>query len=86
MEIRGGYRESAQELAPPPYTPGDPFYDGTFNGVPYSGISEDNYYLRQAVDNYNAVNEDQLIYEPVRDARRRMIELGRRRTQQVSQF
>ena len=47
-------RASAQQLAPLPFTGGDPMYDGNFNGVAYSGVSEDNYYLRRAVDAYNA--------------------------------
>ena len=55
-EIRGNFRESAQELAPLPYTPGDPFYNGFWTNpdtgatLAYSGISQDNYYLRQAID------------------------------------
>ncbi|MEQ9562182.1 MAG: TonB-dependent receptor, partial [Woeseiaceae bacterium] len=84
--VRGNFRESSQELAPLPYTPGDPFYNGIFNGTPYSGISEDNYYLRQAVDTYNATNPAvPLVYEPVTDARRRMIETNRRFEQQITQ-
>ena len=46
--VRGALRESAQELAPNPFDsrPGfDPAYSGVFNGTPYNGISEDNYYL-----------------------------------------
>ncbi len=87
FEIRGNRRESAQELAPQPYnSPTDPAYDGVFNGTAYSGISEDNYYLRRAVDAYNATNPaTPLAYEPIRDARRRMIETTRRFTQDVSQ-
>jgi outer membrane receptor protein involved in Fe transport len=87
MEFRGNFRQSAQELAPMPYnSPTDPAYEGVFNGVAYSGISEDNYYLRQAVDAYNAANGASLLYEPVVDARRRMIETTRRFTQEVTQF
>jgi outer membrane receptor protein involved in Fe transport len=85
-EIRANFRESRQELAPLPYTPGDPFYNGTFNGTQYSGISEDNYYLRQAVDNYNAANGTSLIYEPIIDARRRMIETKRAFEQEITQY
>lgn len=91
-EIRGNFRESAQELAPLPYTPGDPFYNGFYTDpdtgetVAYSGISQDNYYLRQAIDLYNATNGTNLIYEPVRDARRRMIETNRRFEQEVTQY
>lgn len=93
FEIRGNRRESAQELAPQPYnSPTDPAHDGVFNGVAYSGISEDNYYLRRAVDSYNASlglelgDEGALAYEPIRDARRRMIETTRRFEQSVSQI
>jgi iron complex outermembrane receptor protein len=85
-EVRGNFRESRQELAPLPYTPGDPFYNGNFNGTPYSGISQDNYYLRQAVDRYNAANGTSLIYEPIRDARRRMIETKRAFEQEITQY
>jgi iron complex outermembrane receptor protein len=86
-ELRGNIRSSAQELAPMPYnSPTDPGYSGTFNGTAYNGISEDNYYLRQAVDAYNAANGTSLIYEPVSDARRRMIETTRRFTQDISQI
>jgi len=86
-EMRGNFRESAQELAPQPYnSPTDPAHNGIFNGVAYSGIHEDNYYLRRAVDAYNAANGTSLVYEPVRDARRRMIEIPRRYTQDVTQF
>ncbi|HSD68164.1 MAG TPA: TonB-dependent receptor [Woeseiaceae bacterium] len=90
--VRGNFRESAQELAPVPYTPGDPFYDGFFTNpvtgvtTAYSGISEDNYYLRQAIDAYNAANGTTLAYEPVIDARRRMIESDRRFEQDITQI
>ncbi|HLF31735.1 MAG TPA: TonB-dependent receptor plug domain-containing protein [Xanthomonadales bacterium] len=51
-EFRGNSRESSQELAPTPYfSINDPAYNGVFNGVAYHGASQDNYYLRQAVDN-----------------------------------
>jgi len=91
-EIRGNFRESSQELAPLPYTPGDPFYNGFYTRpdtgatIAYSGISPDNYYLRQAIDNYNAANGTSLIYEPVTDARRRMIETKRRFEQEITQY
>lgn len=91
-EIRGNFRESSQELAPLPYTPGDPFHDGfwlnpeTGQTIAYSGISEDNYYLRQAVDNYNAATGSNLAYRPVIDARRRMIETNRRFEQEITQY
>jgi iron complex outermembrane receptor protein len=91
-EVRGNFRESRQELAPLPYTPGDPFYNGFYTDpdtgetTAYSGISEDNYYLRQAIDNYNAANGTSLRYEPVRDARRRMIETKRAFEQEITQY
>jgi outer membrane receptor protein involved in Fe transport len=86
-EIRWNDRSSAQELAPQPYnSPTDPAYDGVFNGTAYSGISEQNYYLRQSIDAYNAANPGApLAYEPVRDARRRMVETTRRFEQEVDQ-
>jgi len=86
-EVRGNMRNSAQELAPMPYnSPTDPGYSGVFNGTAYNGISEDNYYLRRAVDAYNAANGAALIYEPIRDARRRMIETTRRFEQEITQI
>ncbi len=86
-EMRYNNRTSAQELAPQPYnSPTDPSYKGVFNGKAYSGISPDNYYLRQAVDAYNAANGGTLAYEPVIDARRRMLETPRRFTQGVEQL
>jgi outer membrane receptor protein involved in Fe transport len=91
-EVRGNFRESAQELAPLPYTPGDPFYSGFYTDpdtgetTAYTGISDENYYLRQAIDNYNAANGTNLRYEPVRDARRRMIETNRRFEQEITQY
>lgn len=93
FEIRANNRKSAQELAPQPYnSPTDPAFDGLYvdpvtgETTAYSGISEDNYYLRQAVDAYNAANGTSLIYEPVSDFRRRMIETPRRFTQDISQY
>lgn len=89
-EFRGTYRESAQELAPTPYfSLNDPGYQGQWNGVGYNGISEQNYYLRQAVDRFNAnlgEGETALFYEPARDVRRRMFEQPRRFTQEIVQF
>ena len=89
-EIRYNKRESEQELAPQPYnSPTDPSYDGVWNGTAYSGISEDNYYLVQAVDAYNLTADgiaSPLIYEPVRDARRRMVETTRSFDQSVDQL
>ena len=87
-EIRGTFRQSAQELAPQPYDSRlDPAFSGTFGGAAYNGISEDNYYLRRAVDAYNATGPvTPLVYEPVVDARRRMIETNRRFTQDIAQY
>jgi len=88
-EFRANHRNSEQRLAPMPYDsrPGlDPAYAGNFEGVAYNGISEDNYYLRRAVDAYNAANGTNLIYEPVNDVRRRMVEGNRNFTQDVTQF
>jgi outer membrane receptor protein involved in Fe transport len=88
-EVRANFRESAQELAPMPFDtrPGlDPAHSGVFNGVAYNGVNPDNYYLRQAVDLYNAANGTSLVYEPITDLRRRMIEGPRRFTQDVTQF
>ena len=91
-EFRANQRTSAQQLAPLPYTGGDPMYDGFFENpitgdtVAYSGISEDNYYLRQAIDLYNATNGTSLAYEPVVGVRRRMIETNRRFEQDITQY
>jgi iron complex outermembrane receptor protein len=88
-EFRASHRESQQKLAPMPYDtrPGlDPAHSGTFDGVAYSGISEDNYYLRRAVDAYNLANDADLVYEPVNDARRRMVEGNRTFDQEIVQF
>ncbi|NNE57089.1 MAG: TonB-dependent receptor [Hellea sp.] len=86
VSLRTNKRTSAQELAPMPFnSPTDPAHSGVFNGVAYNGIHQDNYYLRQAIDAYNAANGTALPYTPVRDARRRMIETTRRFTQDVTQ-
>jgi outer membrane receptor protein involved in Fe transport len=83
--LRSNNRKSAQELAPQPYnSPTDPAYNGVWvdgggNEVAYSGISPDNYYLVQA---FNAAG---LSPEPIRDARRRMVETTRRFEQQIEQ-
>ncbi|MGH6947796.1 MAG: TonB-dependent receptor plug domain-containing protein [Kiloniellales bacterium] len=85
--LRGNFRESAQELAPTPYTTeSDPAFPVTFGGVSFEGISEENFYLRQAIDAYNAANGTALIYEPVINARRRMTEIPRRFTQDITQY
>lgn len=87
-EFRGNFRESAQELAPTPiFTDvGDPAFDGFFGGVPFHGISEQNYYLRQAIDNYNAANGTSLPYVPAVGVRRRMFEQPRRFEQEITQW
>jgi len=87
MDFRGNFRESAQELAPTPYfSINDPAYDGFFNGATYHGVSEDNYYLRQAIDNYNTATGSTLGYAPAVDIRRRMFEQPRRFTEDVTQY
>jgi outer membrane receptor protein involved in Fe transport len=79
--LRGNFRQSAQEAAPQPYNSGtDPAYDGAFNGIPFHGISQNNYYLVQATAAAG------LLAEPVTDARRRMEEITRRYTQDITQF
>ena len=97
-EFRGNQRTSAQQLAPLPFTGGDPMHDGFYsdpnqlddNGDPisvgYTGISENNYYLRRAVDSYNTANGTSLVYEPVVNPRRRMIETNRRFEQTITQY
>ncbi len=91
-EFRGNQRTSAQQLAPLPFTGGDPMFNGfyddpaTGNTVAFTGISQDNYYLRRAVDAYNAANGTSLIYEPVVNPRRRMIETNRRFEQNITQY
>ncbi len=86
-EFRANFRESSQELAPTPYfSLNDPGFEGTFNGVGYNGMSEDNYYLRRAIDAYNAANGASLVYEPAVDLRRRMFEQPRRFEQEIIQF
>lgn len=91
-DIRGNFRQSAQELAPQPYnSPTDPGYAGVFNGTSYNGISEDNFYLRQAVTDYNVAHAADpgfvaLAFEPISDGRRRMVESTRRFTQDITQF
>ncbi len=85
--FRGNTRRSDQELAPLPYDSNIyPSYAGTYLGSPYLGVSEDNYYLQQAVDAYNAANGTALIYEPLNNVRRRMVERPRHYTQDLTQF
>ena len=87
-ELRANTRHSAQELAPLPFfsTVGSPAHSASFEGTSYNGVHQDNYYLRQAVDRYNAATGAGLVYEPVRDLRRRMIETNRRFEQDITQF
>ena len=98
-EFRANQRTSAQQLAPLPFTGGDPMYNGFYDdpsidadtGLPvgtvaFTGISQDNYYLRRAVDAYNAANGTALVYEPVVNPRRRMIETNRRFEQTITQY
>jgi iron complex outermembrane recepter protein len=90
-ELRSNKRFSRQELAPTPYTPPDPAHSGFWfdpvanETIAFNGISPDNYYLRRAIDAYNAANGTALAYEPVTDVRRRMIETGRSFEQDVNQ-
>lgn len=94
VEFRANQRTSAQQLAPLPFTGGDPMYNGFYDNpetgetVAYTGVSENNYYLRRAVDAFNAVSgpDDQLIYEPLSNPRRRMLETNRRFEQDITQY
>jgi len=86
-EFRGTDRQTDQELAPLPYDSNIyPSYAGVFNGAPYLGVSQDNYYLRDAIDRYNAANGTALGYEPLTNVRRRMVETPRHYSQDVTQF
>ena len=86
-QFRGTSRQSDQELAPLPYdTNLDPGFEGVFNGQPYIGVSQDNYYLREAIDLFNATNGTTLPYEPLSNARRRMEETPRHFSQDVTQY
>ncbi|MGB5255775.1 MAG: TonB-dependent receptor [Woeseiaceae bacterium] len=92
VSVRGNFRKSEQVLAPLPYTGGDPYYNGFYDDpvsgttVAYEGVSENSYYLRRAVDAYNAANGTSLVYEPVVQPRRRMIETTRNFTQDITQI
>jgi iron complex outermembrane receptor protein len=91
-DVRGNFRTSAQQLAPLPFSGTDPMWDGFYTDpatgetISVHGISDQNYYLRKAVDAYNAANGTSLIYEPVIGPRRRMIETNRRFEQTVTQY
>lgn len=81
--LRGNLRTSSQELAPLPYDsrPGfDPAYSGVFNGEAYNGISEDNFYLVQALTAAN------LPIAAATQVRRRMVETNRRFEQDITQY
>jgi outer membrane receptor protein involved in Fe transport len=85
--IRGTDRHSEQELAPLPYDSNIyPSYAGTFMGTPFLGVSEENYYLRQGIDDYNAANGTALPYQPLSNVRRRMVETPRHYTQDLTQW
>jgi len=85
--LRTNSRRSDQELAPLPYDSNIfPSWEGVFNGAPVRGLSGDNFYLRQAVDAYNAANGTALIYEPLSNVRRRMVEIPRHFSQDISQY
>lgn len=86
-EFRGTNRRTDQELAPLPFdTNIDPGFNGVFNGTPYTGLSDQNYYLRQAVDAYNTANGTTLPYEPLSNVRRRMVETPRHFSQDLTQY
>ncbi len=85
--FRANNRTSDQELAPLPYDSNIfPSYAGTFNGTAYNGLSEDSFYLVQAIDAYNAANGTALPYEPLTNVRRRMTETPRHFSQDLTQF
>ncbi len=85
--FRGTIRTSDQELAPLPYDSNIyPSYAGSFGGTAYLGVSEDNYWLRQGIDDYNAANGTSHPYEPLTNVRRRMVETPRHFHQEVNQF
>lgn len=79
--LRGNFRESSQELAPLPYdSASDPAYSGVFMGTPYTGMSEQNYYLAQAQAAAG------LASQPLTDVRRRVVETTRRFEQEITQY
>ncbi len=85
--FRGTDRRTDQELAPLPYDSNIyPSFAGTFGGAAYNGISEDNFYVRQAIDAYNTANGTAFAYEPVTNVRRRMVERPRHYTQDLAQL
>ena len=85
--VRGMDRSSDSELAPLPYDSNIyPSYSGSFNGVAYNGVSEQNYYVVQGIDAYNAANGTSFGYEPVTNVRRRMTEIPRHYEVDASQW
>jgi len=79
--FRGNFRESSQELAPLPYdTRTDPGYAGVFNGTPYVGVHQDNFYLAAAQQAAG------LVSQPLIQVRRRVVETKRRFEQEVTQY
>jgi len=85
--FRGTDRRTDQELAPLPYDSSIyPSFSGSFNGDAFQGISEQNFYVMQAIDSYNAANGTAFAYEPVTNVRRRMVERPRHFAQDVTQF
>jgi outer membrane receptor protein involved in Fe transport len=92
-EFRGNFRQSAQELAPTPLfcDVGDPCFP-VEGGGGQLGVSADNFYLRQAIENFNAANDpavsgvaDQPFVGAV-SVRRRMFEQPRRFKQDINQW
>ena len=63
-----------------------PVLQAIWQGAPYTGVSDQNFYLREAVDNFNTANGASLIYEPLSNARRRMTETPRHFSQDLTQF
>lgn len=94
-EFRANFRESAQELAPTPLfcDNGDPCFPVDPTNPLNTGISGDNFYLRQAVQNFNAANDpavsgsdDLPVGVGATTVRRRMFEQPRRFQQSIEQF
>lgn len=86
--LRTNSRRSDQELAPLPFDSNIyPAWSGVYAGSPVLGLSGENFYLRQAVDAYNAANPGAgLVYEPLSNVRRRMVETPRHFSQDISQY
>lgn len=85
--VRGMDRTTEQELAPLPYDSNIyPSYSGSFNGSAYNGVSENQYWLKQQIDAFNAANGTAYGYEPVTNIRRRMVETPRHYEQDVAQW